>query len=110
MSGSTYTLLPEVLLNLSKISATVHTATPVLEFLTFFQSDQSFNAEQFLPVFVFTFPDTNPFKFNHFTIFLAHHVIIIWFLKCRQVNRKEWIYLGRPVSTRTAVSGRGTPA
>ena len=82
MSGSMYTLLPEVLLNLSKISTTVHTATPVLELLTLFQSDQRFNAEQFLPVFVITFPDTNPFKCNHFTVSLAHHVII-WFHKCR---------------------------
>merc|ERR1719309_1163707 len=34
MSGSMYTLLPEVLLNLSKISATVHIAIPILEFLS----------------------------------------------------------------------------
>jgi tuberous sclerosis protein 2 len=34
MADSMYKLLPEVLLNLSKISATVHIAIPVLEFLS----------------------------------------------------------------------------
>jgi tuberous sclerosis protein 2 len=34
MRDAMYKLLPEVLLNLSKISATVHIAVPILEFLS----------------------------------------------------------------------------
>ena len=95
MSGSMYTLLPEVLLNLSKISATVHIAIPILEFLSTLISlpkvFASFNTEQFLSVFAITLPYTNPFKFNHYTVSLAHHVIIMWFLKCRLSNRKDFV-------------------
>ena len=95
MSGSMYTLLPEVLLDLSKISATVHIAIPVLEFLSTLislpQVFASFNQEQFLSVFAITLPYTNPFKFNHYTVSLAHHVIIMWFLKCRLANRKGFV-------------------
>ena len=95
MSGSMYTLLPEVLLNLSKISSTVHIAIPVLEFLSTLISlpkvFASFNTEQFLSVFAITLPYTNPFKFNHYTVSLAHHVIIMWFLKCRLATRKDFV-------------------
>jgi len=95
MSGTMYALLPEVLLNLSKISATVHIAIPVLEFLSTLislpQVFASFSPEQFLSVFAITLPYTNPFKFNHYTVSLAHHVIIMWFLKCRLANRKEFV-------------------
>merc|ERR1719481_2453970 len=91
MPGSMYTLLPEVLISLSKISATVHTAIPMLEFLSTLislpQVFSSFNSDQFLSVFAITLPYTNPFKFNHYTVSLAHHVIISWFLKCRLSNR-----------------------
>ena len=61
--------LPEVLLNLSKISATVHITIPMLEFLSTLISlpkvFASFSTEQFLSVFTITLPYTNPFKFNH---------------------------------------------
>jgi len=95
MSGSMYTLIPEVLLNLSKISSTVNIAIPVLEFLSTLVSlpkvFASFNTEQFLSVFAITLPYTNPFKFNHYTVSLAHHVIIMWFLKCRLGHRKDFV-------------------
>ena len=95
MSGSMYKLLPDVLLNLSKISATVHIAIPMLEFLSTLISlpkvFASFSTEQFLAVFAMTLPYTNPFKFNHYTVSLAHHVIIMWFLKCRLNNRREFV-------------------
>ena len=51
----------------------------------------NFNSEQFLMVFAITLPYTNPFKFNHYTVSLAHHVIIMWFLKCRLANRKDFV-------------------
>ena len=95
MSGSMYTLLPNVLLDLSKISATVHIAIPMLEFLSTLISlpkvFASFSQDQFLSVFAITLPYTNPFKFNHYTVSLAHHVIIMWFLKCRLANRKGFV-------------------
>ena len=87
--------LPDVLLNLSKISATVHIAIPMLEFLSTLISlpkvFASFSTEQFLSVFAITLPYTNPFKFNHYTVSLAHHVIIMWFLKCRLTQRKDFV-------------------
>ena len=111
------------MLNLSKISATVHIAIPVLEFLStlislpkvrllkvfeklnvaekvlrlywyFFSRNQvfaSFNNDQYMSVFAITLPYTNPFKFNHYTVSLAHHVIIMWFLKCRLSSRKDFV-------------------
>ena len=51
----------------------------------------SFSTEQFLSVFAITLPYTNPFKFNHYTVSLAHHVIIMWFLKCRLTQRKDFV-------------------
>jgi len=95
MSSSMNTLLPEVLLNLSKISATVHIATPVLEFLSTLISlpkvFASFNTDQYMSVFAITLPYTNPFKFNHYIVTLAHHVIIMWFLKCRLTGRRDFV-------------------
>jgi tuberous sclerosis protein 2 len=48
----------------------------------------SFNNDQYMSVFAITLPYTNPFKFNQYTVSLAHHVIIMWFLKCRLTSRK----------------------
>ncbi|KAJ8913200.1 hypothetical protein NQ315_016142 [Exocentrus adspersus] len=88
-------LLPEVLLNLSKISATVHIAIPVLEFLsTLTQLPMVFGnfvADQYMAVFAISLPYTNPFKYNHYTVSLAHHVIAVWFLKCRLPFRKDFV-------------------
>nr|XP_023024148.1 tuberin [Leptinotarsa decemlineata] len=73
-------LLPEVLLNLSKISATVHIAIPVLEFIS-----------KYMAVFAISLPYTNPFRYDHYTVSLAHHVIAVWFLKCRLPFRKDFV-------------------
>jgi tuberous sclerosis protein 2 len=89
ISGSMYALHPEVLLNLSKISATIHIAIPVLS-----SSPPSSPSRRSSPasvpnnssVFAITLPYT---KFNYYTVSLAHHVIIMWFLKCLLVNRKD---------------------
>ena len=57
----------------------------------------SFSTEQFLSVFTIILPYiqcrayTNPFKFNHYTVSLARHVIIMWFLKCRLTQRKDFV-------------------
>lgn len=88
-------MLPELLLNLSKISATKYIAIPVLEFLsTLTQLPMvfaSFVDDQYMAVFAITFPFTNPFKYNHYTVSLAHYVIAIWFLKCRLPIRKNFV-------------------
>uniref|UniRef100_A0A0K8TBU2 Tuberin n=1 Tax=Lygus hesperus TaxID=30085 RepID=A0A0K8TBU2_LYGHE len=88
-------LLPEVLLNLSKISATVHIAIPILEFLsTLTQLPNlfaNFVQDQYMSVFAISLPYTNPFKYNHYTVSLAHHVIAAWFLKCRLPFRRDFV-------------------
>lgn len=112
-------LLTEVLLNLSKISATVYIAIPILEFLSSKsrmrvsrQRQQSltnlkrvcvsaltrlpkvfasFIGDQYMSVFAILLPYTNPFKYNHYTVSLAHHVIAVWFLKCRLPFRRDFV-------------------
>lgn len=88
-------LLPEVLLNLSKISATVHIAIPILEFLSTLtrlpKVYANFVGDQYMSVFAITLPYTNPFKYNHYTVSLAHHVMAVWFLKCRLPFRRDFV-------------------
>ncbi|KAM0730676.1 Tuberin [Formica fusca] len=88
-------LLTEVLLNLSKISATVYIAIPILEFLSTLtrlpKVFASFIGDQYMSVFAILLPYTNPFKYNHYTVSLAHHVIAVWFLKCRLPFRRDFV-------------------
>ena len=42
-------------------------------------------------MFATILPYTNTFKLNHHTVSLAHHMIIMWFLKCRVTNRKDFV-------------------
>ncbi|KAF4522184.1 hypothetical protein B566_EDAN007331 [Ephemera danica] len=95
MRDTMYKLLPEVLLNLSKISATVLVAIPILEFLSTLtrlpKVFASFVGDQYMSVFAIALPYTNPFKYNHYTVSLAHHVIAVWFLKCRLPFRRDFV-------------------
>ncbi|XP_054271198.1 tuberin isoform X2 [Macrosteles quadrilineatus] len=88
-------LLPEVLLNLSKISATVYIAIPILEFLSTLtrlpKVYANFVVDQYMSVFAIALPYTSPFKYNHYTVSLAHHVIAVWFLKCRLPFRRDFV-------------------
>ncbi|KAL3274359.1 hypothetical protein HHI36_015757 [Cryptolaemus montrouzieri] len=88
-------MLPEILLTVSKISPTIFIAVPVLEFLsTLTQLPMvyaSFVDDQYMAVFAITSPFTNPFKYNHYTVSLAHYVIGVWFLKCRLPIRKNFV-------------------
>ncbi|XP_057659730.1 tuberin [Diorhabda carinulata] len=88
-------MLPEVLLNLSKISATIHISIPVLEFLsTLAQVPRvysNFVADQYMSVFAISLPYTNAFRYDHYTVSLAHHVIAVWFLKCRLSLRRDFV-------------------
>jgi len=44
-----------------------------------------------MSVFAIAVPFTNPFKFDTYTVSLAHHVIIMWFLKCRLSYRQNFV-------------------
>ncbi|XP_029838078.2 tuberin isoform X1 [Ixodes scapularis] len=88
-------LLPEVLQRLAQVSATLAVAVPVLEFLSNLiripQLYVSFVEEQYRKIFAIALPYTNPVKFNRFVVALAHHVIAMWFLKCRITFRKDLV-------------------
>ncbi|XP_055937007.1 tuberin-like isoform X2 [Argiope bruennichi] len=87
-------LLPDILLQLSKISATKLVAVPVLEFLSNLirlpDLYVSFVEDQYMSIFAIALPYTNPFKFNQYTVALAHHVLSMWFLKCRIPFRRDF--------------------
>ncbi|XP_060063487.1 tuberin-like isoform X5 [Ylistrum balloti] len=87
--------LPSVLLQLSKISATVSMAIPVLAFLSSIvrlpKMYANFVEDEYMSVFAIALPYTNPFKFSHYTVSLAHHVIAIWFIRCRLPFRKGFV-------------------
>lgn len=42
-------------------------------------------------VFAISIPYTNPHKYDHYTVSLAHHVIAGWFLKCRLPLRRNFV-------------------
>lgn len=42
-------------------------------------------------VFAISLPYTNPHKYDHYTVSLAHHVIAGWFLKCKLSWRKDFV-------------------
>ncbi|XP_053386314.1 tuberin-like isoform X2 [Mercenaria mercenaria] len=88
-------LLPSVLLQLSKISATISMAIPVLAFLSSIvrlpKMYANFVEDEYMSVFAIALPYTNPFKFSHYTVSLAHHVIAIWFIRCRLPFRKTFV-------------------
>ncbi|XP_039314152.1 tuberin isoform X4 [Solenopsis invicta] len=51
----------------------------------------SFIGDQYMSVFAILLPYTNPFKYNHYTVSLAYHVIAVWFLKCRLPFRRDFV-------------------
>ena len=42
-------------------------------------------------MFAAALPYTNPYRYNHYVISLAHHVIAGWFLKSRQKFRYNFV-------------------
>ncbi|KAI8435494.1 hypothetical protein MSG28_003791 [Choristoneura fumiferana] len=88
-------LLPEVLLDLSKISDTKLIAAPMLEFLSTLtrlpRVFASFVEDQYMSVFAILLPYTNPSRYNHYVVSLAHHVVVAWFLKCRLKYRRNFV-------------------
>ena len=81
MKETMYKLLPGVLLNLSKISATVSIAPNILEFLSTLnrlpEVYSSFVEEQYLSIFAITLPFINPFKVSTFHLSLKFRANLI---------------------------------
>ncbi|XP_049577769.1 tuberin isoform X2 [Syngnathus scovelli] len=88
-------LLPALIVKLSHISATVAMASPMLEFFSTLvrlpHLYANFVAEQYVSVFAISLPYTNPSKYNQYIVSLAHHVIAIWFIRCRLAFRKDFV-------------------
>ncbi|XP_051559030.1 tuberin-like isoform X1 [Myxocyprinus asiaticus] len=88
-------LLPALIVKLTHISATVTMASPMLEFLSTLvrlpHLYANFVAEQYISVFAISMPYTNPSKFNQYIVSLAHHVIAMWFIRCRLPFRKDFV-------------------
>uniref|UniRef100_A0A3B3YMI3 Tuberin n=1 Tax=Poecilia mexicana TaxID=48701 RepID=A0A3B3YMI3_9TELE len=88
-------LLPALIVKLTHISATVAMASPMLEFLSTLvrlpHLYANFVAEQYVSVFAISLPYTNPSKFNQYIVSLAHHVIAMWFIRCRLPFRKDFV-------------------
>ncbi|KAM9455149.1 tuberin isoform 2-T3 [Clarias gariepinus] len=88
-------LLPALIVKLTHISATVTMASPMLEFLSTLvrlpHLYANFVAEQYVSVFAISLPYTNPSKFNQYIVSLAHHVIAMWFIRCRMPFRKDFV-------------------
>lgn len=88
--------LPDVLLEMSKMSDTVTVAIPVLEFLSILSRlpnrlFANFVPKQYMYVFAISLPYTKPHRYDHYTVSLAHHVIAGWFLKCKLTFRRNFV-------------------
>ncbi|XP_036135808.1 tuberin isoform X5 [Molossus molossus] len=87
--------LPILVVKLTHISATASMAIPLLEFLSTLARlphlYRNFAAEQYASVFAISLPYTNPSKFNQYIVCLAHHVIAMWFIRCRLPFRKDFV-------------------
>ncbi|XP_017134841.1 tuberin [Drosophila miranda] len=88
--------LPEVLLQMSKMSDTNTLAIPVLEFLSLLihlskHLFTNFTSMHNMYVFAISLPYTKPHRYDHYTVSLAHHVIAGWFLKCKLELRKNCV-------------------
>uniref|UniRef100_A0A1X7VTP7 Rap-GAP domain-containing protein n=1 Tax=Amphimedon queenslandica TaxID=400682 RepID=A0A1X7VTP7_AMPQE len=80
-------LLPKVLHRIGQVSATPTMAIPVLELLMsiigFPVLFGGFVEKQYLGVFGIAIPYTDPSKYNGYVTALAHHVVSMWFIRCR---------------------------
>ncbi|PIK60477.1 putative tuberin [Apostichopus japonicus] len=95
MQDTMVKMLPSIILELSKMSATPSMAVPVLEFLSsliwFPNLYVSFVETAYMSIFAVALHYTNPYKFSLYVVSLAHHVIAMWFIKCRLPFRREFV-------------------
>ncbi|KAG8433275.1 hypothetical protein GDO86_017530 [Hymenochirus boettgeri] len=106
--------LPVLIVKLTHISATVTMAIPMLEFLSTLvrlpHLYANFAAEQYVSMFAISLPYTNPSKFNQYIVFLAHHVIAMWFIRCRLSLRKDFVpYITKGLRSNVLLSFDDTP-
>ncbi|XP_063961204.1 tuberin-like isoform X1 [Lytechinus pictus] len=95
MQDTMLKVLPSIILVMSQMSATATMAIPVLEFLSsliwFPQLYANFVESEYMSIFAVALHYTNPFKFSLYVVSLAHHVIAMWFIKCRLPFRREFV-------------------
>ncbi|XP_075755960.1 tuberin isoform X2 [Pelodiscus sinensis] len=106
--------LPILIVKLTHISATANMAIPLLEFLSTLARlphlYRNFAAEQYASVFAISLPYTNPSKFNQYIVCLAHHVIAMWFIRCRLPFRKDFVpYITKGLRSNVLLSFDDTP-
>ncbi|XP_075686669.1 tuberin isoform X2 [Rhinoderma darwinii] len=106
--------LPVLIVKLTHISATVTMAIPMLEFLSTLvrlpHLYGNFAAEQYVSVFAISLPYTNPSKFNQYIVFLGHHVISMWFIRCRLSFRRDFVpYITKGLRSNVLQSFDDTP-
>ncbi|XP_042636705.1 tuberin [Orycteropus afer afer] len=106
--------LPVLIVKLTHISATASMAVPLLEFLSTLARlphlYRNFAAEQYASVFAISLPYTNPSKFNQYIVCLAHHVIAMWFIRCRLPLRKDFVpYITKGLRSNVLLSFDDTP-
>ncbi|XP_073414499.1 tuberin isoform X4 [Dendrobates tinctorius] len=114
MPGILIKSLPVLIVKLTHISATVTMAIPMLEFLSTLvrlpHLYGNFAAEQYVSVFAISLPYTNPSKFNQYIVFLAHHVIAMWFIRCRLPFRRDFVpYITKGLRSNVLQSFDDTP-
>ncbi len=85
----------DILVKLSQYSPSQNMAQPVLELLSTISDLKKldstlFGRKEFIAVSAIAIKYTDPLKFNPFIILLAHYVICIWFIKCKQDFRKNY--------------------
>uniref|UniRef100_A0A8D0L905 Tuberin n=1 Tax=Sphenodon punctatus TaxID=8508 RepID=A0A8D0L905_SPHPU len=106
--------LPVLIVKLTHISATANMAIPLLEFLSTLARlphlYRNFAAEQYASVFAISLPYTNPSKFNQYIVCLAHHLISMWFIRCRLPFRKDFVpYITKGLRSNVLLSFDDTP-
>ncbi|KAM5332104.1 tuberin isoform 6-T7 [Glossophaga mutica] len=106
--------LPILVVKLTHISATASMAIPLLEFLSTLARlphlYRNFAAEQYASVFAISLPYTNPSKFNQYIVCLAHHVIAMWFIRCRLPFRKDFVpFITKGLRSNVLLSFDDTP-
>ncbi|NXX40832.1 TSC2 protein, partial [Tricholaema leucomelas] len=106
--------LPVLIVKLTHISATAIMAIPLLEFLSTLARlphlYRNFAAEQYASVFAISLPYTNPSKFNQYIVCLAHHVIAMWFIRCRLPFRKDFVpFITKGLRSNVLLSFDDTP-
>ncbi|XP_066131357.1 tuberin isoform X6 [Saccopteryx bilineata] len=106
--------LPILVVKLTHISATASMAIPLLEFLSTLARlphlYRNFAAEQYASVFAISLPYTNPSRFNQYIVCLAHHVIAMWFIRCRLPFRKDFVpFITKGLRSNVLLSFDDTP-